>query len=132
MKIFHLHIFFLLQDLEKRNNLERRQLAAMDEVKRDRLRKQNHLSFTWHAFLIIFPNYNAHIFQSQAFYLERAITNYVRCLVNGDKYDLCVFRLCSLWFENDSNVLINDIVSKAVDRIPTHKWLPLMYQLAAR
>ena len=56
-----------------------------------------------------------------------------RCLGAGAKHDLVVFRLTQLWFQlgRDSEA-VNDQAALAVDGVPTHKFLPLAYQIASR
>ncbi|XP_074663108.1 serine-protein kinase ATM-like [Tubulanus polymorphus] len=65
-------------------------------------------------------------------FLIRAVQNYLRCLQHGDKNDLRVFRLVSLWFDNPSQNDVTTAMKTAADTIQSHKFLPLMYQLAAR
>ncbi|CAF90921.1 unnamed protein product, partial [Tetraodon nigroviridis] len=94
-------------------------------------------------------------------FLCKAVENYVQCLEEGEEHDTWVFRLASLWLENGHVAAVNatmevrDVPSKArpprpggwlltpsfavflppqngVKKIPSHKFLPLMYQLAAR
>lgn len=65
-------------------------------------------------------------------FLSKAMENYVRCLEQGEEYDTRVFRLASLWLENKDLKDASDIMKKGVQRIPSYKFLPLMYQLAAR
>ena len=44
-----------------------------------------------------------------------------------------VFRLCSLWLQSlEKDKLVNDAVASMVPTIESRKFLPLMYQLAAR
>jgi hypothetical protein len=43
-----------------------------------------------------------------------------------------VFRLCSLWFNNPNNEAINEFLKKYIDKIPSHKFLLLFYQIASR
>ena len=40
-------------------------------------------------------------------FLLQAVGNYLKCLQMGDKHDLRVFRLASLWFDNNTNQQIN-------------------------
>ena len=40
-------------------------------------------------------------------FLLQAVGNYLKCLQLGDKHDLRVFRLTSLWFDNNTNQQIN-------------------------
>uniref|UniRef100_A0A8D2J9V7 non-specific serine/threonine protein kinase n=1 Tax=Varanus komodoensis TaxID=61221 RepID=A0A8D2J9V7_VARKO len=65
-------------------------------------------------------------------FLCKAIENYISCLLSGEEYDMWIFRLCSLWLENSGISDINVMIQKEAKKIPSYKFLPLMYQLAAR
>ncbi|XP_029458325.1 serine-protein kinase ATM [Rhinatrema bivittatum] len=65
-------------------------------------------------------------------FLCRAIENYISCLVCGEEHDMWIFRLCSLWLENHLVFEVNDMMKQGAQKIPSYKFLPLMYQLAAR
>ncbi|KAM3615619.1 uncharacterized protein V6R79_005129 [Siganus canaliculatus] len=65
-------------------------------------------------------------------FLCKAVENYIQCLEEGEEHDTWVFRLASLWLENADVKKINDMMKKGVKKIPSYKFLPLMYQLAAR
>ncbi|XP_063807673.1 serine-protein kinase ATM isoform X2 [Pseudophryne corroboree] len=65
-------------------------------------------------------------------FLCTAIENYISCLVSGEEHDMWIFRLCSLWLENSGVAEVNSAMKKDSQKIPSHKFLPLMYQLAAR
>jgi len=65
-------------------------------------------------------------------FLQKALENYVRCLSIGDKYDLKIFRLCSLWLDNAHEVLVDNIIKRCLTEVQSRKFIPLMYQLAAR
>ncbi|XP_069615249.1 serine-protein kinase ATM [Ranitomeya imitator] len=65
-------------------------------------------------------------------FLCTAIRNYINCLVSGEEHDMWIFRLCSLWLENSGLPEVNSIMKKDSQKIPSYKFLPLMYQLAAR
>ncbi|XP_058274732.1 serine-protein kinase ATM isoform X2 [Hemibagrus wyckioides] len=65
-------------------------------------------------------------------FLLKAVENYTRCLALGEEHDTWVFRLASLWLENVDVKDVNNLMKKAVEKIPSYKFLPLMYQLAAR
>ncbi|KAL2096545.1 hypothetical protein ACEWY4_008693 [Coilia grayii] len=65
-------------------------------------------------------------------FLLNAVENYVRCLELGREHDTWVFRLASLWLENADTRSVNSLMETAVTKIPSYKFLPLMYQLAAR
>ncbi|XP_068564532.1 serine-protein kinase ATM [Cebidichthys violaceus] len=65
-------------------------------------------------------------------FLCKAVENYIQCLEEGEEHDTWVCRLVSLWLENAGVKAVNDMMKKGVKRIPSYKFLPLMYQLAAR
>lgn len=95
-------------------------------------------------------------------FLCKAVENYIQCLGEGEEHDTWVFRLASLWLENGDVGAVNAMMTvsgcsitclkcvaprwqaevsrlypsaalqKGVKTIPSHKFLPLMYQLAAR
>ncbi|XP_035241866.1 serine-protein kinase ATM [Anguilla anguilla] len=65
-------------------------------------------------------------------FLLKAVQNYTLCLALGSDQDLWVFRLAALWLGNADDASVNKAVEEAVEKIPSHKFLPLMYQLAAR
>lgn len=87
-------------------------------------------------------------------FLCKAVENYVQCLEQGEEHDTWVFRLASLWLENADVAAVNATMKvrgqplrplvarmsfsisvplqKGVKKVPSHKFLPLMYQLAAR
>ncbi|ELK38230.1 Serine-protein kinase ATM [Myotis davidii] len=59
-------------------------------------------------------------------FLCKAVENYISCLLSGEGHDMWIFRLCSLWLENSG------VSERYGMKIPSYKFLPLMYQLAAR
>ncbi|XP_036392547.1 LOW QUALITY PROTEIN: serine-protein kinase ATM [Megalops cyprinoides] len=65
-------------------------------------------------------------------FLCKAVQNYILCLELGEEQDIWVFRLASLWLENADDRSVNDMMKGGVKNIPSYKFLPLMYQLAAR
>lgn len=65
-------------------------------------------------------------------FLLKAVENYTHCLALGEEHDTWVFRLASLWLENVDAKNVNDLMKVGVQKIPSYKFLPLMYQLAAR
>ncbi|XP_031608533.1 serine-protein kinase ATM isoform X2 [Oreochromis aureus] len=65
-------------------------------------------------------------------FLCKAVENYIQCLEQGEEHDTWVFRLASLWLENADIKDVNEMMKKGVKQIPSYKFLPLMYQLAAR
>ena len=94
----------------------------------------------------------ANLLSDKQQFLEKALKNYILCLQHGvsccklrwllgcsviscfvqDEHDLRVFRLCALWFANASSPTINELLQEGVARLESRKFLPLMYQLAAR
>ncbi|XP_077197706.1 serine-protein kinase ATM isoform X2 [Paroedura picta] len=65
-------------------------------------------------------------------FLCKAVENYISCLLSGEEYDMWIFRLCSLWLENSGVSDVNVMIKREAEKIPSYKFLPLMYQLAAR
>uniref|UniRef100_A0A672RVI7 Serine-protein kinase ATM n=1 Tax=Sinocyclocheilus grahami TaxID=75366 RepID=A0A672RVI7_SINGR len=65
-------------------------------------------------------------------FLLKAVENYIQCLELGEEHDTWVFRLASLWLENADVKAVNEMMKRGVKQIPSYKFLPLMYQLAAR
>ncbi|XP_053564522.1 serine-protein kinase ATM [Bombina bombina] len=65
-------------------------------------------------------------------FLCKAVENYISCLVSGEEHDMWIFRLCSLWLENSAVSEVNSMMKLDAQKIPSFKFLPLMYQLAAR
>jgi hypothetical protein len=66
-------------------------------------------------------------------FLLLAVENYLRCLQLVDTYDLSVFRICALWFQHYGKVVeVSKLISNALGKVACHKFLPLIYQLAAR
>ncbi|PJF18414.1 Serine-protein kinase ATM [Paramicrosporidium saccamoebae] len=65
----------------------------------------------------------------RASYGLKAAANYLKAITHGDKYDMTVFRICSLWFSFKNAPQINEMLNR---QVPTHKFIPLMYQLVAR
>lgn len=43
-------------------------------------------------------------------FLQKAVENYLKCLKYGDKHDLRIFRMVSLWFSNGSVETINSLI----------------------
>lgn len=43
-------------------------------------------------------------------YLRQAVQNYIKCLKHGDKHDIRLFRLVSLWFSNPTSADISGLI----------------------
>ncbi|KAJ3289201.1 hypothetical protein HK104_007669 [Borealophlyctis nickersoniae] len=70
---------------------------------------------------------------ARATFLHKSVESYLRSLESGrTRWDLCVFRLCALWFANLEEPKVNKQIGDYIDRIPSRKFLFLMYQLSAR
>eukprot|EP00731_Ephydatia_muelleri_P031937 Em0023g444a len=65
-------------------------------------------------------------------FLGKAVQNYILCLRTGNEHDLRIFRLCALWFDNSDQREMNRTVENGFRQLQSYKFLPLMYQLAAR
>eukprot|EP01083_Nonionella_stella_P136046 413804_1 len=65
--------------------------------------------------------------------LGSAVQNYCNSLILDSKYDLFVlYRLISLWFDNYFDFAITRSIAKYFDKIASHKFIPLVYQIASR
>ncbi|KNC99195.1 uncharacterized protein SPPG_05451 [Spizellomyces punctatus DAOM BR117] len=66
-------------------------------------------------------------------FLEKSVENYLQSLEYGHTHsEMCVFRLCTLWFANVERNQINAQMLGYIERIQSWKFLVLMYQLSAR
>ncbi|RUS90886.1 hypothetical protein EGW08_001393, partial [Elysia chlorotica] len=65
-------------------------------------------------------------------FLHQALDAYLQCLVRGNLHDLRISRVLGLWFDNSAMETINKMVMGYVPRLQSHKFLLLVYQLAAR
>ncbi|KAK3095904.1 hypothetical protein FSP39_020638 [Pinctada imbricata] len=65
-------------------------------------------------------------------FLMTALENYLKCLRYGDKHDLRMFRMTSMWFSNSAMKEVNNLMKSYIEEIKSYKFLPLMYQLCAR
>ena len=70
--------------------------------------------------------------QDKETYLCKSIENYLNCMEFGNDYDIHMFRLIALWTQNNANVKVNKIIKSRIFKIPTYKFVQLMYQLCAR
>ncbi|QRV74291.1 phosphatidylinositol 3- and 4-kinase [Ceratobasidium sp. AG-Ba] len=72
--------------------------------------------------------------KSQRVFLEQAIEMYANCLIADDsENNETIIRLSSLWFMNFSDDALNSIVlEKALQDIPSHKFVFLAHQISAR
>ncbi|XP_029658408.2 serine-protein kinase ATM isoform X1 [Octopus sinensis] len=66
-------------------------------------------------------------------FLQQAIVNFLKCLHFGDHHNLHIFTFVSLWFDNARSPNVTKLLRKyKITYVKTCKFLPLMYQLAAR
>nr|CAB3224438.1 serine-protein kinase ATM-like [Phallusia mammillata] len=65
-------------------------------------------------------------------FLSSALRSYIQCLQLSDQHDILMYRICALWLENPSQSSTNSLMSSEHGNIPSHKFIPLSYQLAAR
>ncbi len=72
------------------------------------------------------------IIDDQNEYALKAVVNYIGAIRHGEKYNLTVFRIISLWFSLDTQRRMSELFGPAAEPLPLHKFLPLTYQLVAR
>jgi ataxia telangiectasia mutated family protein len=65
-------------------------------------------------------------------FAKTAMKMYASSLVNSDEFDDSITRLCSMWLEHDDSDQVNQNFAGPVQVIPTHKFIFLGPQLAAR
>jgi ataxia telangiectasia mutated family protein len=66
-------------------------------------------------------------------FLTTALSHYIDALLLCDRYDVrAMFRLCSLWFTNASLAAVNGLLREKGASLPSHKFLPLIYQITSR
>lgn len=71
--------------------------------------------------------------QDKARYLNTSVECYLKYLnASSAELDIPVFRLCSLWFNNATDDIVNKLMKEFVQKLPSSKFLPMLYQLAAR
>jgi hypothetical protein len=64
---------------------------------------------------------------------HQALEYYMRALHYTDAFDMqIVYRVIGIWFSNIDNEDINNILVDEVANVPSRKFIPLIYQLAAR
>ena len=72
------------------------------------------------------------VYQGRASFLRMSIENYLSCCVYSRSEDFIFYKICSLWFQNDDDQLVNEILFKSIADVPSYKMVPLIYQLASR
>lgn len=71
--------------------------------------------------------------RSRTSFLLLAVENYLRCLQLVDTADVTIFRVVALWLEHGGKLSdLSIMISTSIGKVPCHKFLPLIYQLAAR
>lgn len=74
----------------------------------------------------------AQLLTEQTSYVKHALRMYAASLFLSDEHDDSTTRLCSLWLQHDGNEEINKSVAPVLAQIPSHKFIFLGPQLAAR
>ena len=70
--------------------------------------------------------------QERESFLLMAVSEYIICLKEDGDFDAAVYRICSLWFANESTKPLQDMILDRLETIPTFKWLQIINQLASR
>ncbi|KAI9598166.1 hypothetical protein BDF19DRAFT_420456 [Syncephalis fuscata] len=71
-------------------------------------------------------------YAKQQLLLEKSLENYLRSLKLCNRYNLSVFRATSLWFKHNDNQGALTVTARWLPQVPSHKFIPLVYQLSAR
>jgi ataxia telangiectasia mutated family protein len=62
-----------------------------------------------------------------------ALDGYGQCLATGDKYDLpSLFNIVQIWLAHPDDQYVNTSVNAMLSQVPSHKFLPLVTQVASR
>ena len=69
---------------------------------------------------------------SRKAFLYAALRMFGKALSFSDRYEDSVFRFCSLWLGNSSDVTITEIFQESAIRIASHKFIVLVHQVSAR
>ncbi|XP_037068925.1 serine-protein kinase ATM-like [Pollicipes pollicipes] len=69
--------------------------------------------------------------EERASFQRQAVASYVRCLQLGDRRDLLMYRVVALWLADESDQVCKQL-GPAAPRLASHKFVPLLQQLAAR
>lgn len=64
-------------------------------------------------------------------FLEKSISNYLKCLAACDDYDGDAVRFSALWLANHENDQMNNAAG-SLHKVPSRKFVPLMNQLSSR
>jgi ataxia telangiectasia mutated family protein len=64
-------------------------------------------------------------------FLEKSVSNYLKCLAACDDYDGDAVRFSALWLANCEEGRVNSAASD-LDKVPSRKLVPLMNQLSSR
>ncbi|KAA8892921.1 hypothetical protein FN846DRAFT_923968 [Sphaerosporella brunnea] len=64
-------------------------------------------------------------------FLEKSVSNYLKCLAACDDYDGDAVRFTALWLANSEQARVNTAASD-LDMVPSRKLVPLMNQLSSR
>ena len=69
----------------------------------------------------------------EAFFRQNSMAAYGRCLIAGYEYDLpALFRVIQMWLENAEDRHVNENVAEVFTVAASHKFLPLIIQVASR
>lgn len=67
------------------------------------------------------------------YYLENAMKNYLKCIIlesdTNNSHRFHIIRVFSLWLANKSNATANATIAKYVDKVASHKFVPLLPQI---
>ncbi|XP_066028150.1 serine-protein kinase ATM isoform X2 [Pocillopora verrucosa] len=90
--------------LMKKSKVESEKLQRMCDSGRDRYTRTLNLQAQMDEKELQQVVRDRHVF------LRTAVENYIKTLLTGDKYDMRVFRLCSLWFDNAKEEFVSEMI----------------------
>ncbi|CAI4054832.1 DNA-binding protein kinase TEL1 SKDI_02G0220 [Saccharomyces kudriavzevii IFO 1802] len=128
-----------IEDREHRSHTGRTTLKALELIYKNTKLPENERKDAKRHYNRVILRHNrdseilkALLLQKEKF-LWHALHFYLNTLVFSNKYDNDVIdKFCGLWFENDDNRKINQLLYKEIGTIPSWKFLPWVNQIASK
>lgn len=70
--------------------------------------------------------------ESKATFLRTAIAMYSKALAVADEADDSLIRLCSLFLSHHRDDALNTKIGRSLSEVPSHKFIPLLFQMSSR
>ncbi|QHS71485.1 DNA-binding protein kinase TEL1 [Saccharomyces paradoxus] len=128
-----------IEDREHRSHTGKATLKALELIYKNTKLPENERKDAKRHYNRVMLQYNrdseilkALLLQKEKF-LWHALHFYLNTLVFSNRYDNDIIdKFCGLWFENDDNSKINQLLYKEIGTIPSWKFLPWVNQIASK